>query len=54
LVEAGLVFGVDCEFGVVSVLLGVVVVPVEVVEPGVMVEPLALLPVVPVVSVFED
>jgi hypothetical protein len=56
------VFGVDCEFGVVevpllgvvSVLFGVVVVPVDEVEPGVMVLPVELLPVVPVVSVFED
>jgi hypothetical protein len=56
------VFGVACEFGVVevpllgvvSVLFGVVVVPVDEVEPGVMVLPVELLPLVPVVSGFED
>jgi hypothetical protein len=63
------VFGVACEFGVVevpllgvvSVLLGVVAVPfgvvavpVDEVEPGVMVLPVELLPLVPVVSGFED
>jgi len=46
------VFGVACEFGVVAVLLGVVVVPL--VEPGVIELPVELPPVVPVVSVFED
>jgi len=63
LVEAGLVVevpvveleGVACEFGVVSVPLGVVVAPLEV-DPGVMVDPVELLPLVPVVEVplFED
>jgi hypothetical protein len=48
-----LVFGVDCEFGVVAVPFGLVVAPLEV-EPGVIV-PLLLVPVVSVeLPVFED
>ncbi len=42
--------GVACEFGVVAGLFGVVAVPVEVVDPGV-IEPLVLLPAAPA---FED
>ncbi len=61
LVEAGLVVvlglvvleGVACVFGVVVVPLGVVVAPEEV-DPGVMVDPLALLPLVPEASGFDD
>jgi hypothetical protein len=52
LVEAGLVLGVDCEFGVVPVPFGVVVAPVEV-DPGVIVPLLLLVPVVEL-PVFED
>ena len=49
-----LVFGVDCEFGVVAVPFGVVVAPLEV-EPGVIVPLLLLVPVVSVeLPVFED
>ena len=48
------VFGVACEFGVVAVLFGVVVAPLEV-EPGVIVPLLLLVPVVLVeLPVFED
>jgi hypothetical protein len=48
------VFGVACEFGVVAVLFGVVVAPLEV-EPGVIVPLLLLVPVVSVeLPVLED
>jgi len=41
--------GVACVFGVVAVVLGVVVAPLEV-DPGVIVDPVELLPLVPVVE----